>query len=643
MNIQILDSWLREHIDTNANARELASSLSLCGPSFDKVEKLQTKEGVDYLYDIEVTTNRVDMMSVYGIAREASVILPEFGFQAKLKPLKHKKKIVETSLGLNLKIDYKLTNRVMGVVFELDGIGKSPDWMIRRLESSGMRSLNLPVDITNYVMLEIGHPTHVFDYDLIKPNMILRSAKKGESIVSLENKRYELENGDIVIDNGKGEIIDLPGIIGTRNSIVNKETKRILFFMETNDPGRIRKTSMRLGIRTNAAVLNEKGVDPFLAEEAMYRGIELFCDLAKAKIKSEIIDIFPIKPKVNMIHVSHEFIEKILGIEIESKQVLRILKRLGFDIKVTQKSYVISPPTFRSKDIEIPEDIVEEIARIYGYHKLPSVLMQGVIPSPIDESPFSFENEIRNLLRGMGANETYTNSLVSNSMIGDHALAITNPIGPDTSHLRTSLKSSLVEAADINKNEDSFHLFELANVYLPQAKLPDEIMTLAGVIKGKNYRSAKGVIEALLSKLRVEVNFSQKDSRHFAPNHRIQVGDIGEFGVLTNGYFYYELQVEKMKANQKPMRYSSIPKFPPQIEDVTIKLKKGMHISDITGALVNTDKRVEKIEYIGNYKDNHTIRIYYQDQEKTLDDKEVNSLRNKLLEKLVSMGIVPKS
>ncbi|MFC1649881.1 phenylalanine--tRNA ligase subunit beta [Patescibacteria group bacterium] len=639
MNIQILDSWLREHLSTNAKPQQLADSLSLCGPSFEKVDKVKIDGKIDYLYDIEVTTNRVDMMSVQGIAREASVILPEFGYRAKLKPNVFKKPQVTANLPIKLKVDLKLSSRVMGVVLEIDSIDQSPEWLKQRLVSSGIRSLNLPVDITNYVMLEVGHPIHVFDYDLVKPQMSLRTARAGEKVVSLENKEYDLEKDDIVIDNGKGEIIDLPGIIGTKNSIVHKNTKRILYFLETNDPVHIRKTSIRLGIRTNAAVLNEKGVDPYLAEIAMYRGIDLFRKYAKARVKSKVYDSFKFKPAPKTISVSHTFIEKILGVQLKKSKVVSILKALGFSVKLSEDTYLVQSPTFRFKDIDISEDVVEEIARIYGYHKLPSRLMSGAIPNQVLESSFDFENEAKRLLVGMGANEVYTNSLVSQSMTSKGSLEIANPLGKDTSHLRKSLRSSLIRGANVNKNIESFHLFEIANVYLPTTKLPDEVMMLAGVIKGQSYRKAKGVIEALFSKLRIVADFSQVDNAVFQKNHRVQVKGLGEFGVLKNNYFYYQFEIDKLKKNQTPPRYIPIPKYPSQIEDITFRFPKYQHVVSVINTLSKTDPKIVSVDLVDKYKNYFTFRIHYQDTKNTLDNKHVEKLRNKLIGKAKSIGL----
>src|SRR5260221_6292546 len=206
---------------------------------------------------------------------------------------------------------------------------ESPQFMKERLEAANIRSLNNLIDVTNYVMLEIGHPAHAFDYDRLKNHtLIIRESKKGEQIVTLDKKRHTLPGGDIVADNGTGEIVDLLGIMGTDNSVITNDTKRILFFFDNNDPWRIRKTSMGLAIRTEAAALNEKGIDPELAEVALFRGIELYEKHADAKIISDILDIYVDKPKKHTITVDNAFIQRLIGVDMPLKQSVTILESL---------------------------------------------------------------------------------------------------------------------------------------------------------------------------------------------------------------------------------------------------------------------------------------------------------------------------
>src|SRR5258708_1679431 len=548
MDIKISNNWLREYLKTKATTKEIAQELSLSGPSVEKV----SKKGKDTIYDIEVTTNRVDCMSILGIAREASAVLKNAKF-SEPKVTKIKSQIGKDLL--HIKIDPKLVNRVMAVIMEVSENIETPKLIRERLENAGTRSLNPIVDITNYVMLEIGHPTHVFDYDLLKDKqLVFRPSDKGEEITSFDGKTYKLAGGDIVIDDGEGEIIDLPGIIGTKNSVVNKDTKRIVFFIDNNDPLKIRKTSTRLGIRTMAAILNEKGVDPELALIAFIKGIELYKEICKAKVISKIYDIYPKPYKTKMIKVEHVFIEKIIAIKIPSSKVNEILLKLGFNVKYETKKtlYLIELPSWRASDIDIPEDIVEEVARIYGYHNLPSEIMSGKLPEPLLNTPFKIENKVRYILKGYGGSETYTLSLVPKEFVSGKALSLKNPLGEDTKYLRTSLKPSLINAAKENSGEkEGFFLFEIANVYIARKDdLPEEKMMLGIIFSNYSYRKAKGIIEGLFQELNIKTQ------------------PIVEV-INDSPYVYFEVEVEKLRIEAKDFpTYVPLPKYPAQIEDI---------------------------------------------------------------------------
>lgn len=633
MDIKILDSWLRDYLDTNATHKDIARCLSLCGPSIEKTEEVIVQGKKDYLYNIEVTTNRVDMMSVYGIAREASVILPEFGFKAKLK-----EPVLETAdfkgdgeYTIEFLTDYKLVSRMIGIILEVPAIGNSDQKVKDRLESAGIRSLNNVVDITNYVMTEIGHPTHAFDYDLIAPLLKVREAHKGEEIVSFDGKKHTLPGGDVIFENSEGEIVDLPGIIGTKNSVVNAKTKRILFFIETNDPVRIRRTSMTLGIRTVAATLNEKHVDPNLAEVAIKRGLYLYKKLVGAKQLSPIIDVYKSKKETKTIKLKHTFIEKLIGVSIDTDRVLSILTKLGITTTFNKKTldYTCQTPTFRANDIAIPEDIVEEIARIYGYHNLPSQLMTGEIPEPISPYDFKTENTIKHFLKETGANEIYTYSLSSKG-----ELKLKNPLGEDFSYLRTTLFDSLMGAVAENKREtEKYHLFEMAHVYLPRKNdLPEERLILAGVFARFDYRIAKGIVESLLSYLGITYSFDLKNSSRT----ELRVNPVkGKFMVLKNDLIYYEFEVAELLRHKKNSRYyTQIPEHPPQIEDMTVKIKEGTYVCEVIEKIKKVSTLINKIELTDIYETNYTFRIWYQDPTKNLTDKEVEEVRKEILSKI---------
>ncbi|HWA51776.1 MAG TPA: phenylalanine--tRNA ligase subunit beta [Patescibacteria group bacterium] len=628
MDIKISHNWLKEYLQTNASVKEIGDKLALSGPSVEKIEKVKN----DYIYDTEVTANRVDCMSILGIAREASAILPN----AKLKREKNKQSLhgyagKNTKDLLKIKIDPKFVNRVMAVVMEVK-IGKSPQIIKDRLESADMRSLNNLVDVTNYVMQEIGHPTHVFDFDLIPDGILnFRLSQKGETIITLDDRTYELLGDDIVIEDINRNIIDLPGIMGTKNSVVNNNTKRIIFFIDNIDKQKLRKTSTRLGIRTNAAILNEKGVDPELAAIAFEKGIELYKKIADAKTISRIYDIYPRIYKQKLVKLNHSFIEKKIGIKIPNKKVVEILEKLGFEVKVKGNEvskacddYVIKVPSWRANDVTIPEDIVEEVARIYGYYNLPSEIMSGKLPAPITNTDFDFVNKIKEILKSHGGFEIYTNSLVSKEMAGETALKLKNPLGGDAEYLRTSLKPSLINAVKENKKfyhetTNSAYLFEVANVYLrkdPSAALrvtalPKENMTLAAIFANYEYRKAKGIVEALYKELHINEKFNLE--------------------ILNDTEFYFEIDIETLKKNYKDFaKFVPISKYPSQIEDVTFEFLSNVKVGEIIGEIKKVEN-VENVELKEIYKNNFTFRIWYHDNEKTLSDADVNKIREKII------------
>lgn len=638
INLLVPDEWLRDFLDTDATPKEIEKYLSLCGPSVEKTD-YQSETSI---YHIEVTTNRVDTASVYGIAREAFAILPRFGIRAnlvKIKPkLKHK--FTPKVDYLVAKVDPKLCPRFTAVLIKNVKVGQSPNWIKKRLEWVGVRPINNVVDISNYIMHEIGQPVHTFDYDKIMGSkMILRTSKKGEVITTLDGISYKLPGEDIVIEDGEGRLIDLAGIMGGLNSAVDDNTKNVLLFVQTYNPVAIRKTSMSLAKRTEAVELFEKGLDTELVTLGIYRGIELFETLTDGKPDKNVLDIYPSRYQPKKLKASLEFIEKIVGTSIVKSEISRLLSALGFEAKWKWNQLEVIVPSYRASDINIPEDIVEEIARIYGYHNLPSELMSGKLPQKLFDSPFKFENKIKNLLKGFGGVEVYTLSLVGEQNINSNkALKLKNPLGSETEYLRINLMPSLVSAANTNKGErEPFHLFEVSNVYIPKKNnLPDEKMYLAGIFQNYSYREAKGIIEAFLEVLNIEAHFSQSDASDFLPSQRLEIqfrnNYLGQFGVLENGLIYYEFETRALqKASKAFPTFTPLPKYPAQIEDITLTLPEKTKVGELIQSIKSVDKNVRSVELFDIYKDSYTFRIKYQHSDKTLTNKEILAVRNKIL------------
>lgn len=642
MNILIPDNWLRDFLKTKAKPTDIARCLSLCGPSVEKIEKGKTGP----IYSIEVTTNRVDSASVLGIAREAAAILPRFGYTTKLI-LPQLQQPITPNKNLPLKIETKpsLTKRVTAVVLNNIKNRKSPQWIRDRLESAGIRSLDAVVDITNYVMLEIGHPTHVFDYDLINTHqLIFRESKKGEQVTTLDNKTYVLTGNDIVIDDGTNRIIDLPGIMGTKNSAVYPNTKRIIYFLDNNNPHHIRNTSMSLGIRTAAATLNEKGVDPELCKLAILKGLQLYQELCEATLASKVYDIYPAPYKEKVISLTADFIEDQLGVQLPKQQTSKSLTTLGFGVSWNGNNLTVSVPSLRANDVNIQEDVIEEIARIYGYHNLPSQLMTGTLPEKLETSTFDFERKLKELIHNLGGVEVYTSSLVPKDMVSlqgytPRALRLKNPLGTDTEYLRMSLAPSLVQTADRNQKELPFHLFEVANIYIARKNnLPREKLTLAGILANPSFRQSKGTVEQLLEALNIKAKYEVENSVGFLPNHRLSINhgrqNLGEFGILESGYAYYEFDIEKLAKFTNVHSHKPLPKYPPQVEDITLIIPSKTYIAKVIQTIKNTDKNINSVELVNVYQNSKTFRISYQDPNKTLTNKQVQTIRKKVLTKI---------
>ena len=640
MDIKILDSHLREHLQTNAKPMEIARALSLSSASIERVEAY----GKDVVYSIEVTTNRPDMVSVRGLAREAATVLPEFGYTAKLLPLHLKEPTLETKESAEIHVinDDKLVRRICGIVLEVTK-GESPHYIKDRLEAAGIRSLNNLIDITNYVMLEMGHPAHAFDYDrLTNATLIIRTSKKGEKIVTLDKKEHILAGGDIVADNGEGEIIDLLGIMGTANSVVTDGTKRILFFFDNNDPWKIRKTSMGLAIRTDAAALNEKGVDPELAMDTLKRGVEIYKEVAHAKVASEVIDIYPGKVKATTVSVSNEQICRTIGVNIPLKQSVKILEGLGFEVETTESTLKVKVPSWRELDVTIPEDVIEEVARMYGYHNVPSKLPPFDFATPYHQNTnqFFWEQKAKDALKFWGLTEVYTYSMVSETMLEgpiQDAVTLHNPLDSDHVHMRTTLTPSLLQVASENKARDNVAIFEIANVYAKnkKAKLPDERRTLGFVLQGEraDFYHAKGIVEQLAKEFGIaDLVFTDSELGGIGASVYMGKDHLGVIEVmdkhLVTGEFDFEVLLSHATLHKV---YTPLAKYPAITEDISLILNPKTKTGDVTAEIQKQSNLVVAVSLLDMYEDTRTFHIVYQHKNRNLTTEEVADIRKKII------------
>jgi phenylalanyl-tRNA synthetase beta chain len=640
MDIKILDSSLREHLHTKAKPRDIAKALSLTSASVEKIETFNK----DFLYHIEVTSNRIDMACVYGIAREAAATLPQFGFDASVTPVIARKpalSAVEGKQSLSISIQNKTPHirRICAVILNVKQ-KPTPKHIKDTLVAAGIRSINNLIDITNYIMHEIGHPTHAFDYDRLNTKKLtIRQSIKGEKITTLDKKEHTLPGGDIIAENDSGAIVDLLGIMGTENSAISDTTTRILFFINNINPSQIRKTSMTLNIRTQAAAINEKNVDPELAMTALLRGIELYQQTSDAKIISDIIDIYPKKWHPKTITVSEEKINQTIGVKIPLQKSAKMLERLNFKINLKNNLLTATIPSFRDADINIPEDLIEEIARIYGYHNLPGKLPATEnINSRQLTNTFYWEGRTKEALKYWGFTEIYTYSLISAEMnAAKNTIKLKNPLDIDHAYMRSTLIPSLLKVLDENKSRQNLKIFELAKIYLKKPdNLPDEIQTLSAVIKGEdsNFFNIKGIIEQLSLDIGIkELDFQPSDQQKIKIS--ISNTQLGEITLRKKNLTTFELNFDTLASIATPNKtYTPLPKYPPIIEDLALIAPKNITSANIIETIKKQSPLIKQVNLLDKFEDTRTFHITYQSNQKNLTSKETEKIRNKIMQAL---------
>ncbi|MBP9819738.1 phenylalanine--tRNA ligase subunit beta [Candidatus Woesebacteria bacterium] len=646
MNILIPHSWLTEHLETDATPEEIQSDLSLCGPS---VERIYDRQG-EPVYDIEVTTNRVDSMCVRGIAREAAVILKQFGKQANFleRPeLLEKPRPTGEALPLpKIVNDPKLCKRVLCAV--LDGVERTPtpDWMAKRLEQTDQNVHDSIIDITNYITHELGHPCHAFDYDAVMASggvIIVKEATPGKKFKTLDGLEFTTVGGEVVFENEAGDIIDLPAIKGTANTSISDKTKRVLLWIENLDAEKVRFASMTHSIRTVAAQLSEKHVDPALGEIVLYRGIQLYQELCNAKLASQIFDEFPGKTSLGTVELSLEKVKQYLGLEIPSERIEEILRDLGCQVQLKGRQLSVTPPTFRH-DLAIPADIIEEIARVYGYHELPSTMMSTEIPL---EKPSDFdshlESRLKRFLAAIGMQEVYTYSMVSEEIALesgyslDEQLKLKNPLTEDRVYLRRSLLPSLEEVLANNPNEQDLSIFEFANVYHPRTEdLPEET-TQIGMLSTRGYRAMRGIVESLLDQLflgSISVEPHTRPLPDYSQSGTISAGsvELGTIGITRQGRAAVSLSLEALTKNAKTHpTYEALPKAEPVVEDLTFTIPKKTLVGPVLETFKSTTRLVRSVELVSVYNQNYSFRITYAEAEHTPSPEAVTAARKQLV------------
>lgn len=655
MNILIPHSWLLEYLATEAKPAQIAELLSLTGPSVERVYS----ETEDSVYDIEVTTNRADSLSIRGIAREVAVTLNQHNISCKFQDKTFASPTVDPHTLPLPKIinDPQLCHRITCVILSNIEDSPTPEWMSKRLTAIQANIHSSAIDITNYVTHELGHPCHAFDYDKIMQKggeIHVVEANPNESFVTLDGSAFTTVGGEVVFKNGQGEIIDLPSIKGTLNTSVDQSTKNILLLLESIIPEKVRYSSMTHSIRTVAAQLMEKGIDPHLAEPVLFFASELYQSLCSATIACPVYDDFPVRVQPQVVNFPLSTLQTYLGISLESQAVTSILTQLGCTIEASDNQFVqVLPPTYRP-DLKIPADIVEEVARVYGYHNLPSKLMDTQLPlhPPLQQS-FTLETIVRSTLSLTGWQEIYTYSLVSEELANQSGfemknhLKLLNPLSDDRVFLRRSLLPSLREAVHKNPLREHLSVFEIAHAYEPQTdQLPIETLLL-GMVSKLELRTFRGYLDALFQKLHIDTKNIEIVELSTTSDQKIpfktttettqmatiifQEKLIGALHIFSDGLIGAELYMAQLMelAHSHPS-YVTLAKTTPIIEDLTFTFPPHTQIGQVIHQIEMAQPLVAKVQLKSIYNQNYTLTIWYHDDTENISNEKVEPIRKEL-------------
>ncbi|MCG2809093.1 MAG: phenylalanine--tRNA ligase subunit beta [Candidatus Portnoybacteria bacterium] len=643
-------NWLQSFLTKKLPSPEkLADLLSSHSFETEVIERV----GSDYALDVDVLPNRAhDCLGHLGVAREIGAILgmkvsnsSVIASPAKQSSIAMNDEIAASRTPRNdrvkdfLKIkvgDKKLCPRYTARMVVDVKVGPSPEWIQERLKVCGLKPINNIVDTVNYVMLETGQPMHAFDFDKIAgepKTLIIRRAKKGEKIISLDNETYELDENILVIADEKSPLC-IAGMKGGKDAEIDKETKRIVLEAANFDSRIIRKAFNQLKLRTDASWRFENGLDPNSTSSAMDMAVALI----DGQILKGVVDIYPNKVKPKTIKLDAKKVRSLLGVNISDKEIVAILKKLGFEIK---NKFQVTVPTCRL-DISIQEDLIEEIGRLYGFEKIPSRLPLAALIPPKRNDDLIYQNKIKDILVNLGFSEA-----LNYSLIGDAEIELANPISQEQKYLRPSLALNLLKNIESNKRYfNEVRLFEIGRVFERDNNKVIEKKKLGAALFPSDFYRLKGIIETLLNKMQIsDVWYEDELEGDNLKRAKVKVGN-DLLGWIGDNIF--ELDFEKIVELATEERiYSPPSKYPAVVRDVALLVEPGTKIVEVMN-LINTagGSLISDVDLFDMYegeeipdgKKSLAFRVIYQADDHTLTDKEVNALQEKVMKALEDEG-----
>jgi len=660
--MKVLLSWLNDYIKTGLAAEQIAEILSDLGLPCEGTEFF----GDDAIIDVEVTSNRGDCLSYIGIARELAAATDKELKITEVKLNESSKDVTEfASVEI---IEPDLCSRYTARIIEQVKIGPSPDWLRKRLEAVGLRSVNNVVDATNYAMMETGQPPHAFDYAKIaEGKIIVRKAVAGERIVSIDGTMCDLNTDMLIIADAQGPVA-IAGVMGGLDTEVSDTTTTVLLEDAYFNPVSVRTTSRRLTLPSEAAFRFERIVDVEMVDRASKRTAQLITQVAGGKVAKGVVDIYPKKPVPKEVTLRLSRLNMLLGVKVPCKEVVKILSALAFQPQHKDDLVVCFVPSWRS-DISREVDLIEEVARIYGYNKVPTDRKIEIETVPEDTRQKMTES-INRYLNGCGFYETITVGFVDNSVAELFAdrddmkrLSVTDVSRKSANLLRQNLLGSLLSVLKTNCNAKNLpcRIFEIADTFVPTGKrgiLPIEKTKLALVCDG-DFRDLRGVIEGLIKSIDrdAEIEFRPTDLIWAEVGAEIMVsgqkiGIAGIFSQMVKQKFDFkdlspcgtELDFEQLMALQGgPVKLKPIPRFPAIQRDLSLIVDEQIQWADIVEAIKSkAPAELEDIQFVGIYRGKGippnrksvTLSMRFRDEDGTLTHEAVDRFQASIVKSL---------
>ncbi|HEE1474881.1 TPA: phenylalanine--tRNA ligase subunit beta [Staphylococcus aureus] len=638
----------------------------------------------DQVMEFDLTPNRADALSMIGTAYEVAAL-----YNTKMTKPETTSNELELSANDELTVTIENEDKVpyysARVVHDVT-IEPSPIWMQARLIKAGIRPINNVVDISNYVLLEYGQPLHMFDQDAIgSQQIVVRQANEGEKMTTLDDTERELLTSDIVITNGQTPIA-LAGVMGGDFSEVKEQTSNIVIEGAIFDPVSIRHTSRRLNLRSESSSRFEKGIATEFVDEAVDRACYLLQTYANGKVLKDRVSSGELGAFITPIDITADKINRTIGFDLSQNDIVTIFNQLGFDTEINDDVITVLVPS-RRKDITIKEDLIEEVARIYGYDDIPSTLpvFDKVTSGQLTDRQYK-TRMVKEVLEGAGLDQAITYSLVSKedatafSMQQRQTIDLLMPMSEAHASLRQSLLPHLIEAASYNvarKNKD-VKLFEIGNVFFAngEGELPDQVEYLSGILTGDyvvnqwqgkketvDFYLAKGVVDRVSEKLNLEFSYRRADIDGLHPGRTAEillenkvVGFIGELHPTLAAdndlkrTYVFELNFDALMAvSVGYINYQPIPRFPGMSRDIALEVDQNIPAADLLstihahGGNILKDTLVFDVyqgEHLEKGKKSIAIRLNYLDTEETLTDVRVSKVQAEIEAALIEQGAV---